>query len=79
MSRTYNFPLPYTVPEWEVEFGGYSKIKNSPAWANLPAALQNKAATAYVEKTDFVLTQADCDSIDDTTWAQLAALLGVQA
>jgi hypothetical protein len=76
-TRVYNFPLPYTVPEWEVEWGGYEKIKSSTWWATLPPALQAKATAAYEDETDFVLTQEDCDSIDDATWAGLAGLLGL--
>lgn len=76
-ARTYNFKLPYTVPEWEVEMGGYAKIRNSTLWAKLPVALRVKAAAAYEGSTDFVLTQADCDSIDDATWDGLSQLLGV--
>ena len=69
--------FPIVVQEWKVEWGGFSQFKASGLLAKLPPALQKKVQLAYNNSTDLTITQADCDTIDDPTWAELRAKLGI--
>lgn len=76
MARDYaGIEFPIVVPEWKVSWG-YSGFEASGLLAKLPGALQEKVNAAYNDSTDLTITQAECDSIDDQTWAELREKLG---
>jgi hypothetical protein len=75
MPRDYTgIDFPVVVPSWKVEFG-FNSFKNSGLLAKLPAPLQASAQLAYDNSTALTITQAECDTIDDPTWAELSSKL----
>jgi hypothetical protein len=76
MARTYNFELPYEISSFMISMG-LSTLKSDGIYDALPADLQAKADAAYNNSTALVITQADCDEIDDETWGKLSSVLGL--
>ena len=77
MTRDYTgITFPIVVSSWKIEWG-FSQFQNSGLLAKLPDALQKKVQLAYDNSTELTITQADCDTIDDPTWAELRAKLEV--
>jgi hypothetical protein len=75
--RKYHFQLPYEIGSFYVGFG-ISQLKHEGLFQKLPKGLQSRFQQAADNWSSLVVTKADCDSIDDHTWAAIATKLGLE-
>lgn len=76
MSRNYEFELPYEVSSFVVGFG-LGQLKAELIFEKLPADLQARFQHAADNWQSVTITRADCDEIDNETWAKIAEKLSL--